>query len=145
MWEKIKGKRSFGMNHFDEDTILKFVLEVLDDDELKKVRDHLIDCEICNTKFNDIKKQNELIGSYNPDVENKFMPIYKKKNNYSVWIKRAAVLLMGFLLGYSASVILYPNQVVVVEQYLISKSPQAISTNFTECPNIDIYRNGLDL
>jgi len=99
------------MKHFDEDTILKFVMELLSGEELINVTDHLKGCEICNNKLLSAKKQIELISSYKPEVENDNFPIYKKKNDYSVWLKRAAILLIGFLLGYLTSVILQPNQV----------------------------------
>jgi hypothetical protein len=145
MRRKIKKKRSFGMKHFDEDTILKFSLEILDDEEAQKVRNHLSECEICTAVFDDLENQNKLIASYNPKLKNLYVPISKKQNTYSVWFKRAAILLIGFLLGYYTSTILQPEQITVVEQNLVSKSPQNTSTNFTVCPFIDIYRVGLDL
>lgn len=127
------------MKHIEEDTILKYLLEVLDDEELKRVRDHLTECEICNAKLNELKNQNELIASYNPEVNNSYIPFLKKKDNYSIWFKRVAVLLVGFILGYSTSVLLRPDKVIIVEQYLIVKSPQVVSADFIQCPNIDIY------
>ena len=127
------------MKHIEEDTILKFLLELLDDEEYKIVNDHITECEICNTILNELKKQNELIASYNPEVQNSYIPVFKKKKHYSIWLKRAAVLLIGFLLGYSTSLLLQPEKVMVVEQYLITKSPQVVSSGFIECPSIDIY------
>lgn len=133
------------MKHFDENTILKFSLEILDDDESQKVRNHLSECEICSVTLNSIEKQNKLITGYNPQIESVFVPINKLKINRSTWLKRAAILIIGFLLGYTTSFFFQPAKVLVVEQFSISKSPQVNSTVFSVCPNVDIYRGGIDL
>lgn len=126
------------MKHFDENTILKYLLEVLDENDSQSVKNHLSECDICLSILNDLKKQNELITSYNPKIENVYVPI-NKKNNYPVWLKRAAILIIDFLLGYYTSTLLQPEQITIVEQFSVSKSLQVTSTNFTICPFIDIY------
>ena len=128
------------MKHFDDDTILKFVLELLDDEESVNITEHLTKCEICTAKLRNLEKQNKLIASYNPTMQEREIQKRENKINCSVWLKRAAVLLLGFLLGYSTSIIFQQNQVVISGQQFITKSPTVGISNFTQCPNVDIYR-----
>ena len=133
------------MNHFDDEVILKYSLEILGADESQQVREHLKECEICSSIFNDIERQNNLIASYNPEIESMVIPINKTQHRYKMWLKRAAVLIIGFLLGYAASILFQPERVVIVEQLFISKSPQVTPANFSACPQIDIYQGVKDI
>lgn len=133
------------MRHFNEETIIKYSLEILDDDESKKVREHLNECEVCLATLKSIAKQNKLITGYNPQIESIFIPVSKLKSNNLTWLKRAAIIIVGFVLGYAVSIIFQPEKVVVVEQFSISKSPYNYSTTFSICPSVDIYRGRIDL
>jgi hypothetical protein len=128
------------MNHFEDDIILKFVLETLDDDKTAVIKKHLMECEICSAKFNKTKKQIEVISSYNSEVEDVYYPLPKRNNTFNVWLKRAAVLIIGFIGGYITSVLSQPDQITVVEQHLITKTPAVSVIHFNSCPNVDIWQ-----
>ena len=127
------------MQHYNEDNLLKYQLELLDGDELINLRTHLDSCQLCQTKLADIKNDVELISSYDPDINDVQIPIIKNRKSYAVWLKRAAVLLVGFVTGYSTSVFVQPDHVVVVGQYLNTAKTNAVMTDYTVCPSIDIY------
>ena len=128
------------MKHFDENTLLKYQLDLMEEEELADVKNHLAFCETCKSKIDEIRAEIELISSYDPEIEDVYTPVNKKKNSYMVWIKRAAVLLIGFVTGYSTSVFFQPDQVVVVGQYLNTSKTNITFEEYTVCPSVDIYR-----
>ncbi len=129
------------MTHLDEDTIIKFQLEVLDKKDLNKIEDHLRSCEICSSKLNKVKNQINLINSYNPKIEEQPFLIKRNVSTLGFWLKRAAVFLIIFLLGYYIFLTSKPTQVIVSKQQLVSKPPTINLHSFVECRNIDIYQN----
>lgn len=127
------------IQHFDEDTLLKYKLELLEHEELADVKNHLTICQTCKSKIDEITAEIDLMSSYDPEVEEVYSPVTKNRKNYSVWLKRAAVLLVGFVTGYSTSVYVQPDHVVVVGQYLNTAKANDVITDYTVCPSIDIY------
>jgi len=127
------------MNHFDEDKLLKYALGLLVDNESFAIVEHLKKCKICSNKYDSIKEKMSLIGSYNPQLNDNYIPMPNVKKNFSVWLKSAAILLIGFLIGYSTSNITKQDQVIIVEQNFIPQNHLANSDEFITCTNIDIY------
>ncbi|MBL1213634.1 MAG: hypothetical protein D8M61_09840 [Ignavibacteriae bacterium] len=127
------------MKHIVEDTLLKYQLELLEGEELVNVKNHLTLCETCRLKLDKIKSELELISSYDPEVEDVHIPIAKKRRSSTLWLRRAAVLLVGFVSGYSTSLYLQPDQVVVVSQYLNTNKTNISFDDYTFCPSVDIY------
>ena len=127
------------MKHIDEDRLLKFTLELLDKVDSEIVSEHLKECKTCSQKYEKIMNEVDLIGSFNPDIESNIIPIPRKNSTYSIWLTRAAVLLIGFLLGYSTSNMIQHKPVRIVAQTFIPKNSQIDSSKFIECPNVDIY------
>jgi len=127
------------MKHIDDDTLYKYTLELFDKTDSKRVCEHLRKCEICKNKLQKIEDEIELISSYNPNVELK-MPSLPAKNSIGlVWLKRAAVLIVGIFIGYSSSNLLQKDQILVVGQTFIPQNSLIDSTQFVDCPTIDIY------
>lgn len=126
-------------HHFDEDTLLKYQLELLEDEELANVKNHINICESCKSKIDEIKAQINILSSYDPTVKDVQINKNRKRKNYSTWLKSAAVLLVGFVTGYSTSVYVQPDHVVVVGQYLNTAKANAVISDYTVCPSIDIY------
>ena len=54
------------MRHIDNDTLLKFVLELLDDQENQRIQLHLSQCERCKAALDNIRHQTDIIGSIVP-------------------------------------------------------------------------------
>lgn len=126
------------MKHFDEETILKFALGIPENEETWVIKNHISECELCSSKLDNIKDELKTIGSFDPKISNKhFLPAIKENELY-IWMKIAAVLILGFLGGYFTSDYLQPVQVNVVAQKIIPKVPPSDSTDFIYCPDIDI-------
>lgn len=127
------------MCHFDKDTLYKYALDLLDDSDSKFIREHLKECELCEQKYNEIKDELDVISSYNPELKIDIPQLPKQGNSGRIWLKRAAVLFIGFLLGYSTSTLMQPDKVEIVGQSFIPRVSYLDSTQFIECQNVDIY------
>jgi hypothetical protein len=127
------------MNHLSEDFTLKFALETLSKNEMDSVQEHLSGCDKCHSQLLRIKKELDVIGSYNPEVEDVYFLPSNKNNKFSLLLKVAALLLIGFLFGYITSDYLDPIQINVTAQKVIPKTPAIDSTDFIYCPNVDIW------
>jgi len=126
------------MNHFDEDILLKYSLDILDENKALSIKNHLAECDACTSQLNEAKKQLQVIGSFDPMIENNNFLVPKRNNALSVWLKRAAVLIIGFIAGYATSVLSQTDQVTVIAQNLITKSPTVSINDFTSCQKVDI-------
>jgi hypothetical protein len=127
------------MNHLGKETLYKFVLETLDEKDSKLIAEHINGCELCSEKINAIEEEIKFISSYDIEAEVRIPELPHRKYFNSIWFQRAAVLILGFLIGYSASTLSDRKNVRIVEQNLIPKGILLDSAQFVECPNIDIY------
>jgi hypothetical protein len=127
------------MNHLNKESLYKFVLEILDEKDSKLIAEHINSCELCSEKTTRIKEEIKFIGSYDTEAEVKVPELPHRKYFNSRWFQRAAILILGFLIGYSASTLTERKNVRIVEQNLIPKGIVLESAQFVECPNIDIY------
>ena len=114
-------------------------METLDTKEEEVIRNHLASCEICTQKVTKIRSDVVKLREYNPDVETGFIPLPAKDR--SNWLKAAAILIIGFIVGYFTSNYLHPEQVQVVEQLLISTSPKVSVTSFNPVAVADAFTN----
>lgn len=127
------------MIHPDDDLLLKYVLEILDTEEEEVTRNHLASCEICTQKVAKIRSDVVKLREFNPDVKPEFIPLpAKDKSN---WTKAAAILIIGFIAGYTTSNYLQPEPIQVVEQLLISTSPKVTVTSFNPVAVVDAFTN----
>jgi hypothetical protein len=127
------------MTHPDDDLLLKCILETLDTEEEKVIRNHLATCEICTQKVSKIRSDVVKLREFNPDVETEFIPL--PAEDKSSWFKAAAILIIGFIAGYFTSNYLHPEPVQVVEQLLISTSPKVTVTSFNPVAVVDAFTN----
>ena len=127
------------MCHFDRDTLYKYALELLNDSDSKFVDKHLLECERCKEKYHEVKNEFDLISSYNPELKVEIPQLPKKNDIGIVWLRRAAVLFIGFLLGYSTYSLMQSEKVEIVGQSFIPQISYLDSTEFVKCPNVDIY------
>jgi hypothetical protein len=122
------------MNHLDDDTLLKSVLELLDERDKMMVREHLSQCRKCSLRFNQVGNQIKAIGSFEPQIETEVHPLPPRKSTIVIPLLRAAAfLILGFFAGYLTSEFLRPRQVNVVQQHLITKSPVTSISGYTSC------------
>ena len=127
------------MKHLDDDTIYNLFLELLDDSESAKAKAHIKHCEECANNFQKISNQINFIGSYNPIIENDYNPLKKDTSSHFLWLKRAAIIILGVFLGYSASDFIEDEEIIIVGQRLVPKHSLVDTLKYIECPNVDIY------
>jgi anti-sigma factor RsiW len=130
------------MSHPNEDQLLKLVLELLDTDETRQIKEHLAECEPCRQRLEEIQSQTEMIGSIEPEIDREFYPLPATKRVRSVMLlKAAALILIGFLAGYGASQFSQPEPVNVVPQRIQVTSDEGSVTDFTICESVDLTGN----
>jgi len=127
-------------NHIDEDLLLKYKLELLEVNDAKRIENHISECKTCLEKSIEVKNQPNVIGGIKLNEENEFYLLDGKKSITTEWIKRAAIILIGFFLGYLTSQLIRPNHVVVVEQNLIPQPQKTVLENFSACSDENIWR-----
>jgi anti-sigma factor RsiW len=112
------------MIHPDEDTLLKLVLETLDEAAAGQAVEHLAACEPCRAIFNRLKADTVLLGSFDPPLAISVPPLPKAKMvSLKPFLRAAAILIIGFSAGFLASEWSRPQAVVVVEQSLVTHAP----------------------
>ena len=130
------------MNHIDNDTLLKFVLELLDDQENKRIQEHLSQCERCRATLENTQRQIDIIGSIDPEIDALHYPLPRAQHiSFLPVLKAAALVLIGFVVGVGTANLHQPEQVNVVPQHIELSSPQSPAAAFTSCESLDIYTN----
>ncbi len=127
------------MIHYNEDLLMKYALDLLDDNEESTIREHLTMCDQCRKQHESIKSHVELIGSIEPDIKPEIIPLPKKKLKImEQWIRVAAILIIGFFIGYLTANFAHPVKVHVVKQNLITKTILYPSESFRTCEKVDL-------
>jgi len=127
------------MKHYDEDILLKLGLELLTKEEEKNIREHLSECEQCRETFSIIKGDINLIESFEPDVEPEIIPLPEKENNKTRQLfKVAAILVVGFFVGFLTSDLSNPEKVIVVKQSIIKRTVMDSTGSFKTCEQVDL-------
>ena len=122
------------MHHPDKDQILKFVLNTLENEESESVDKHLSECNECRQMHSEMKIETDIIAGFDPTFRIEAPPfINSNKRNLSLLFRIAAVLLIGFFLGYSASFISQTPFRNVIPHYLSYKAHQSVEINFFVC------------
>jgi anti-sigma factor RsiW len=112
------------MIHPDEDTLLKLVLETLDEPAAGQAAEHLAACEPCRAIFDRFKAEAALLGSFDPPLEISAPPLPRAKIvSLKSFLRVAAILIIGFSAGFLAREWTRPQAVVVVEQSLVTHAP----------------------
>ena len=127
------------MTHVDDDTLLKFVLEILDNPDESLVRDHLSMCTECRQKSANFQHDVAALGTVeflHDRVAQPRMP--RTTRGRLSALTAAAVLVAGFLGGYVTSELSNPDRVVVVQQH-VQPTPVVVPvTQYVSCEQIDI-------
>jgi len=127
------------MKHYDEDTLLKASLKILDSDEYKEVVKHLESCEECHAKYSAIVDGNEVIASYEPGLKPSIMPRLPERRAFKLRIlNAAAVLLIGFGLGYVTGFANKPSMINVTKQTLVTNAASADAPDFVHSEILDL-------
>jgi anti-sigma factor RsiW len=124
------------MNHIDEDLLMKYALQLLGKQDEAALQEHISECSDCRARLELIRREIELIGSLEPRVEKPPIPLPKTRGfRIPVWLRAAALLFAGFMIGYGAS-LFSEDQVVFVVPHRVSASPY-----LQEHPDITYYES----
>jgi anti-sigma factor RsiW len=127
------------MTHIDEDTLLKSVLEILDEPEETTVRDHLSSCAGCRQKLSELQRNIAALGAVDFPVIKETPRQMAKTTPLSLRVLRAAaVLAVGFLGGYVTAELSNPGQPIVVAQNFVPAPVAAPVTQYVSCEQVDI-------
>ena len=127
------------MIHFNEDLLMKYALELLDHKEENKIHEHITTCDECMKRYESIKGDIELIRGIEPAVKPEIFPLPGKKLKFAgQWIKAAAILIIGFFIGFLTANFTHPVRVNVVKQNLITKTILYPIESFSTCEKVDL-------
>jgi hypothetical protein len=127
------------MTHIDSDTLLKFVLQTLEEPESEVVRQHLSLCERCRATAQNVEEEVRVLANVEiPVGQSAPPPLPHSSNRFASILKVAAVLAVGFLLGYAAAQLTFPTTIITVQQRLIPKQIALPSTGYVPAKGVDL-------
>ena len=122
------------MKHISEDILLKSTLKLLENGEEASVQMHLSQCDECRNRYFQVKQENEIIGSFDPQFEVEVPPLPKaKKITFMPLLKAAAILAIGFLTGFLVNEWARPNPVNVIPQNIMTKAQVTTTVDYVTC------------
>ncbi len=127
------------MNHPSDDLLLKAELELLDEPGARELAEHLAQCEPCRARMEKIQNDTRLLGEVR--ASGTVPPLPKPRAQTGIMytlLKAAALLIVGFLAGFTASRYSCPPPVTVVQSYLTASTPADTITQFAVCDPVDI-------
>ncbi|MGB6122404.1 MAG: hypothetical protein WBG80_10875, partial [Bacteroidota bacterium] len=110
--------------HISQDTLLKFALDTLQAPAKVKVQTHLDGCSLCRKQLGEIQLAMRTIEGVRVDLPLEVPPLPMARPRLMFWMRAAAILFVGFLLGFVASESLRSPNVTVVQQQIIPTSPE---------------------
>jgi hypothetical protein len=126
------------ITHENEDTLLELALGLLDADSEKRVRAHMQTCAACLDMFNKIIDSFRLIKDVEPTISTRISTLPSLRRNRYSWLRVAAMLAVGFGLGFVASESLRSPSITTVRQQIIPKPPEMPEVRFVVCDDIDL-------
>ena len=127
------------MKHPDDDKLLKSVLQLLDEHEESELKNHLLQCDDCRARFERLRRETDVIGSIEPEINKQIFPLPHARNiTYVTLLKVAALLLIGFMAGYGTSHLTSPECINVVGHQLKTSSPPESLTRYAACESVDM-------
>lgn len=129
------------MNHLDGDTILKYALETLEPPEAHEVTTHLAVCPACRERRDALTDELRHISNLDWPVAGAVPARLPGRRSLPRFIlKAAAILAVGFALGYTAARWSDRSEPPVVgQQYQPASVPVSLSQP-PHCEDVDIAR-----
>jgi predicted anti-sigma-YlaC factor YlaD len=124
--------------HVSEDTLLKLVLGLLHARSESRVHNHLKECAACRDLMEDVGRTVGQLREVDPEVTAELPALPSAGHYRSTWMRIAAMLAVGFGLGFLASESLRPPSVSVVRQQIIPKAPEPPPLGFVACDQVDL-------
>jgi len=121
--------------HVGNDGLLKYRMELLEEKEAREIRVHLQTCRKCRSLLERVEDDLRRIKGFDPAVE-AVVPLLPaaRRGRVQSFLRVAAILAVGFLLGAATSESLRAPLVDVVPQNLITRPPSTSAGQFTVCP-----------
>jgi anti-sigma factor RsiW len=127
------------MTHLDDDTLLKFLLEILDGPDDSRVREHLARCERCKKRGEELQAQIRQLSRIEMQLgEVTAPPLPRRSRLLTVVTRAAAILAVGFLAGYMTAELSNPIRPIAVQQRLVPGHPAVPSTGYYSCQAVDV-------
>ena len=127
------------MNHINEDVLMKIALQLLEEGEETVLQEHLSACTDCRERLERIRQDINLIGSLEPRIEKSFIPLPEARGlRIPAWLRVAALLFAGFVIGYGASLLSEDQVVFVVPYRVLASPPLQEHPGFTHCESVDM-------
>jgi hypothetical protein len=127
------------MKHPDDDTLLKSVLGIMDEQEKAALESHISQCEDCRERIDGIKKSTDIIGGLVLDtgVSDIRLPADHRVAFKSL-LKAAALILIGFAIGYGTSILAHRESVNVIPQQLQASPLKGTAVQYSSCEPVDL-------
>lgn len=127
------------MTHPDGDALLEFVLQTLDETENEVVRQHLSLCEQCKGEQRRLESDVKRLSTIDLPVEMVSPPRLPRTSRWLMpALKAAAVLAVGFLLGYATAQLSNPVHPIPVQQRLIPSRVAIPSSGYVPAKVVDV-------
>jgi anti-sigma factor RsiW len=127
------------MNHPNGDTLLKYVLGTLDESETEAIRQHLSSCEECRNEERKIDGEVTRLSIVDIPLGTVEPPRLPRKTRRLVPVlKAAAVLAVGFFIGYATAELSNPVSPIPVQQRLIPSQVAVPSSGYVPVREVDI-------
>ena len=128
------------MNHPDEDMLLQYVLETLDEAGAREVRVHIDACAACRHTCVTMESQVQQMGSATFPVDIPSLPLPRSmRRTHAMFILRAAAtLIVGFMLGYATALMSRPEKEIVTGQQYTPTVPRVSISRPTPCEQVDL-------
>jgi predicted anti-sigma-YlaC factor YlaD len=126
------------MTHESEDTLLELALGLMNAASENRVRTHLQECPACRVLFNDVERTLSHIKNVTPDVSAGIPPLPSLMHNRYSWLRVAAMLAVGFGLGFVTSESLRSPPITIVRQQIVPKPPELPEVGFVACDEVDL-------
>jgi hypothetical protein len=127
------------MTHPNDDRLLEFVLQTLEESEYSVVRAHLLECEQCRDLQRKLQSQVERLGSIDMQIdmaEPSRLP-GTPRQFVAAW-RWAAVLAAGFLVGFLTARLSDNAHPIAVPQRLIPAEAPTPSSGYVTCQALDL-------
>jgi len=124
--------------HVGEDTLLKLALGLLDAQADRRVRRHLEGCDTCRDLLDDMDRTLRHIKDVTPEVTADIPPLPSLGHDSYRWLRIAAMIAVGFGLGFLTSESLRSPTMNVVRQQMVPRPPEWPAVGFVACSEIDL-------
>jgi len=127
------------MNHPDEDIVLKYHLDLLDESDGRALDDHLDACASCRERSLAVRREVAMIGSVDPELlAPDIGPPARRMGRWQIGIRVAAILLIGLSVGYGYSRFFAPPEYRVVPSHHRPSAPSRAIDEFSICESVNL-------